>query len=256
VGNIFFSTQAGSNVQRKIINEECKKLSFENIFFRQIPVNPSVLGSIAINSLPYIEQLFINAPEKVNQIEFELQLFILRKNIEYRLRENAGFFICSLSSSTIVYKALCLPQILKEFYLDLTDPLFKTSICVFHQRFSTNTQPSWHLAQPFRYLAHNGEINTVSSNRLWAKERSVKLLPVHIQEKLASFDNLVNSFGSDSFSLDNMLEILLILGVDYKQALRTLIPPYHNQNNKLSRMLQNGMKLWKLALNHGMVPPE
>lgn len=233
VGNIFFSHELGLANQRKIIEEECERLGFTDIFFRKVPINVSVLGRIAKNSLPHIEQLFINNTNlEVN--EFELLLFVLRKNIEYRLNDHNDFFICSLSAKTISYKALCLPRILKEFYLDLADPLFKTSICVFHQRFSTNTQPSWKLAQPFRYVAHNGEINTVSANRNWAKSRALNLLPAAVKEKLLSTMNMVSESGSDSFSLDNMLELLVISGVDYKQALRALIPPFSKNNNKLT----------------------
>lgn len=239
VGNIFFSHDWGMVKQRNLIEEECYKLGFEQIFFRKVPVNVSVLGRIAKNSLPHIEQLFINCPETMSVNDFELYLYVLRKNIEARMLAKEDFFICSLSSKTIVYKALCLPRILKEFYLDLADPLFKTSVCVFHQRFSTNTQPSWRLAQPFRYLAHNGEINTVSANRQWAKTRGIKLLPQELQDKLAHVNSLVSESGSDSFSLDNMMEMLLIAGVDYKQALRVLIPPFAKNNNKLSDELSD-----------------
>lgn len=234
VGNLFFSNELSLSVQRKIISEECQRLGFSEIFFRKVPINVSVLGRIAKNSLPHIEQIFINAPAEMDASEFELLLFILRKNIEHRLVDSHDFFVCSLSSKTIIYKALCLPRILKEFYLDLADPMFKTSICVFHQRFSTNTQPSWRLAQPFRYLAHNGEINTVSANRSWAKSRAVKLLPENVREKLLSTIGMVSESGSDSFSLDNMMELLLIAGIDYKQALRVLIPPFAKSNNKLN----------------------
>ena len=238
-GNIFFSLEQISIAEQKtIITEECNKIGLNDIHFRRVPINVSVLGRIAKNSLPLIEQLFINSPEDLSEQEFELRLFALRKNIEYRFKDNQDFFICSLSSQTIIYKALCLPRILKEFYLDLADPLVKTSICVFHQRFSTNTQPSWRLAQPFRYVAHNGEINTVSANRLWAKSRGLSLLPQNIQDKINHLATMVSESGSDSFSLDNMMEMLLMAGADFKQALRALIPPYWEGNNKLSAELQ------------------
>lgn len=247
-GNIFFSHDIGLSEQRKIITEECERLGYKEIFFRKVPINVSVLGRIAKNSLPHIEQLFINANH--NDDSFEVNLYIIRKNIEARLASNTDFFICSLSNKTISYKALCLPVILKEFYLDLANPLFRTSICVFHQRFSTNTQPSWRLAQPFRYLAHNGEINTVSANRQWAIARGVKLLPAEIQKKLEHIDSLVSTSGSDSFSLDNMMEILLIAGVDYKQALRVLIPPFSKDNNKISPELHE----WYQTVGIGYEP--
>ena len=250
-GNIFFALENISiGEQRRIIREECSSLGLEEIFFRLVPINVSVLGRIAKHSLPHIEQLFINAPENVTQPEFELLLYILRRNIEAKMAEHHDFFICSLSSQTIIYKALCLPRILKEFYLDLADPLFKTSICVFHQRFSTNTQPSWHLAQPFRYLAHNGEINTVSANRSWAKARGLALLPEQLQQKLKGVFNLVSEYGSDSFSLDNMLELLIMSGIDFKLALRILIPPYSKNNNKLSKDIEK----WYQTIGAGFEP--
>ena len=244
VGNIFFSLEKLSiSEQRNIIRDEATKLGFVDILFRGVPINVSVLGRIAKNSLPIIEQIFINCPASMAQEEFEIYLYALRKNIEQRMNESHDFFICSLSSRSMIYKALCLPRILKEFYLDLANPLFKTSICVFHQRFSTNTQPSWRLAQPFRYLAHNGEINTVSANRQWAKDHGIKLLPPKLQEKLAHISSLVSDSGSDSFSLDNMLEMLIMAGVSYKEALRTLIPPYWKNNNKLSENVQKWYEL-------------
>ena len=249
-GNIFFSHHIGLAKQRDIIEEECARLGITELFFRKVPINVSVLGRIAKKSLPHIEQLFINILPNTNLVEFELLLFILRKNIEARLIEKNDFFICSLSSKTIIYKALCLPRILKEFYLDLDDPLFKTSLCVFHQRFSTNTQPSWKLAQPFRYLAHNGEINTVSANRNWAKSRVLSLLPANIQEKLVSCSDIISTSGSDSFSLDNMLELLITAGIDYKQAIRILIPPFSKNNNKLSTELSK----WYQAIAVGYEP--
>lgn len=238
-GNIFFSLKDLSIAdQKSIIIEECDKVGFRDIHFRQVPINVSVLGRIAKNSLPLIEQLFINSSPELSTKDFELRLFALRKNIEHRFKDTADFFICSLSNKTITYKALCLPRILKEFYLDLADPLVKTSICVFHQRFSTNTQPSWSLAQPFRYLAHNGEINTVSANRLWAKARGSMLLPDEVKQNLNHLAIMVSESGSDSFSLDNMLEMLIIAGLDFKLALRILIPPYWEKNNKLSDSIQ------------------
>ncbi len=238
-GNIFFSREYISLAEQKsIIIEECKKIGFNDIHFRNIPINVSVLGRIAKSSLPIMEQLFINSPKELTANDFELRLFALRKNIEFKFKDNHNFFICSLSSKTIVYKALCLPRILKEFYLDLANPLVKTSICVFHQRFSTNTQPSWALSQPFRYIAHNGEINTISGNRLWAKARGLSLLPETVKQNINHLATMVTEFGSDSFSLDNMVEMLIISGLDFKQALRIIIPPYWKNNNKLIEEIQ------------------
>lgn len=251
VGNIFFSlAEISIAKQKEIIQEEAAKLGLNELFFRKVPINVSVLGRIAKNSLPHIEQLFVNSVPDCTSSEFELLLYVLRKNIEFRLRELTDFFICSLSNRTIVYKALCLPRILKEFYLDLANPEFKTALCVFHQRFSTNTKPSWRLAQPFRYVAHNGEINTVSANRSWAKSRGFNLLPEKIRTLIHEKALLVSESGSDSFSLDNMLEMLLISGIDFKQALRTLVPPYWHNNHKLEKSLQE----WYETVGIGFEP--
>ena len=133
-------------------------------------------------------------------------------------------YICSMSSKTIVYKGLMLPNAIKDFYLDLDNDNFKASTCVFHQRFSTNTSPRWHLAQPFRLLAHNGEINAIRGNRNWVKARSSKFLTPLIP-KIQKFKQLVNETGSDSSSLDNMIELLVKGGVDLFRAVRMVLPP-------------------------------
>ena len=129
-----------------------------------------------------------------------------------------------MSSKTIVYKGLMLPNAIKEFYIDLNEENFKASTCVFHQRFSTNTSPRWHLAQPFRLLAHNGEINAIRGNRNWVKARSSKFLTPFIP-KIQKFKQLVNETGSDSSSLDNMIELLVKGGVDIFRAIRMVLPP-------------------------------
>src|SRR5207248_11210543 len=141
--------------------------------WRKVPTNPSILGPRSRDSLPAVRQCFIvpggsssslGSASVDSSAEFELELFRLRQALE--ADSNSGYY-CSLSSRTIVYKGLLTPQQLAPFYLDLNDPEFTSAFVVFHQRYSTNTQPSWSLAQPFRFVAHNGEINTISSNRRW-----------------------------------------------------------------------------------------
>jgi len=147
-----------------------------------------------------------------------------RKFIEEIYLDDEVLYICSMSSKTIVYKGLMLPNAIKEFYIDLNEENFKASTCVFHQRFSTNTSPRWHLAQPFRLLAHNGEINAIRGNRNWVKARSSKFLTPFIP-KIQKFKQLVNETGSDSSSLDNMIELLVKGGVDIFRAIRMVLPP-------------------------------
>ena len=204
-----------------ILNKEGLKL----IFCRNVPVNRDILGEIAIDCAPNIYQLFIKPDEKdFNKEKFDTSLLQARKFIEEIHMNDEVLYICSMSSKTIVYKGLMLPNAIKDFYLDLGNDNFKASTCVFHQRFSTNTSPRWHLAQPFRLLAHNGEINAIRGNRNWVKARSSKFLTPLIP-KIQKFKQLVNETGSDSSSLDNMIELLVKGGVDLFRAVRMVLPP-------------------------------
>ncbi|VEC02999.1 glutamate synthase [NADPH] large subunit [Klebsiella pneumoniae] len=133
--------------------------------------------------------------------------------LEKRLQEDKDFYVCSLSNLVNIYKGLCMPADLPRFYLDLADLRLESAICLFHQRFSTNTVPRWPLAQPFRYLAHNGEINTITGNRQWARARTYKFQTPLIPD-LHDAAPFVNETGSDSSSMDNMLELLLAGGMD------------------------------------------
>jgi glutamate synthase (NADPH/NADH) large chain len=190
-----------------------------------VPVDEKILGDIAKSCLPEIFQLFIKPTEKdFNQEVFETGLIQARKYIEEIYMDDEKLYICSMSSKTVVYKGLMLPNAIKEFYLDLNQENFRASTCVFHQRFSTNTSPRWHLAQPFRLLAHNGEINAIRGNRNWVKARSSKFKTPLIP-KIQKFKKLVSETGSDSSSLDNMIELLVKGGVDIFRAIRMVLPP-------------------------------
>ncbi|WGK61293.1 glutamate synthase large subunit [Halopseudomonas sp. SMJS2] len=191
--------------------------------WRQVPVQPDVLGPLALSSQPHIEQLFISG-EGLDEQQFAIKLFYVRRRVEIALQDDPDFYICSLSPKVISYKGLMMPADLDKFFPELGDPRMETAISVFHQRFSTNTLPRWPLAQPFRLLAHNGEINTITANRNWAHARRNKftndLLP-----DLDSLAPLVNVTGSDSSSMDNMLELLLAGGMDLFRAVRMVVPP-------------------------------
>ena len=225
VGMIFFSQdQAQDELGRTTIETELKKQNLKVIGWREVPVNEDCLGPIAKEQLPQIRQIFIGAEDDLNDEQFTAQLYMARRYINMIMDHDPDFYICSLSSRVITYKGLMMPVDLPAFYTDLGDPRFETAICVFHQRFSTNTMPRWPLAQPFRMLAHNGEINTITGNRNWAEARRHKfqspLLPT-----LDDITPLVNRTGSDSSSLDNMLEVLVTGGIDLFRAIRLLIPP-------------------------------
>ncbi len=202
---------------------ENQQLDF--LTFRRVPINSKMLGKIAQSSLPNISQLFISANHKeVNNQEFEASLYEARKIIEEIYVNEEELYISSMSSHTIIYKGLMLPRAIDRFYLDLASPSFEAKICLFHQRFSTNTLPKWHLAQPFRLLAHNGEINAIRGNRNWVKARQSKFR-TPLLSKIRDFKLLVNESGSDSSALDNMIELLIKGGADPFRALRMVLPP-------------------------------
>ena len=192
-----------------------------------MPTDDSCLGEIALRSLPVFEHVFVASESSLEDAQFNARLFLGKRCIENRLATDEAFYIASLSTGVLSYKGLMMPVDLPIFYKDLADPRLETAICVFHQRFSTNTMPQWPLAQPFRMLAHNGEINTITGNRNWSVARTPKcespLLP-DLTEALP----LVNRTGSDSSSLDNMLEFLLVGGMPLHRAIRMLVPPAWN----------------------------
>ena len=194
-----------------------------DIAWRKLPTDPSCLGPIALKSVPDIYHLFVNATGLTDQ-QFNARLFIARRQAEKRLEQDESFYIASLSSQVLSYKGLMMPVDLPRFYPDLADPRLETAVCVFHQRFSTNTMPRWPLAQPFRMLAHNGEINTITANRNWSVARTNKF-QTDFLPNLDDITPLVNRTGSDSSSLDNMLEVLLVGGMELHRAVRMLVPP-------------------------------
>jgi glutamate synthase (NADPH/NADH) large chain len=169
--------------------------------------------------------VFVNAGGDIDEATFNRKLYLARRRAEKALEaDDPMFYVPSLSASTIVYKGMVMPQFLAQFYPDLKDPRMEASVVVFHQRFSTNTLPQWRLAHPFRYLAHNGEINTVQGNRSWAVARG-PLFRSPLLPELGDILPVVSLTGSDSQSLDNMLELLLVGGLDPMHAMRMLIPP-------------------------------
>jgi len=192
--------------------------------WRTVPVHPDACGLEALKSLPLIEQLFVNSPAEWDQAALNRRLFMARRLTEKACAGDPAFYVPSLSASTFVYKGMVMPQHLAEFYPDLDDSRLESSVAVFHQRFSTNTLPQWRLAHPYRYLAHNGEINTIQGNRNWATARG-PLLRSPLLPELQEVLPLVSPTGSDSQSLDNMLEVLLMGGLDPLHAVRLLMPP-------------------------------
>src|SRR5258706_4770146 len=207
------------------IRASVAKFDLSFVGWREVPTDSSILGPRSRESLPAVRQCFIGS-SCLESSDFELQLFRLRQELE--TLSDSGYY-CSLSSRTIVYKGLLTPEQLAPFYLDIIDPEFASAFVVFHQRYSTNTQPSWSLAQPFRFVAHNGEINTISSNRRWFQARGATLC-----RELGLPDNsrLLQPGMSDSASFDNALEALVRSGSSLAEsALRLLRPAWeHDQH--------------------------
>jgi len=196
---------------------------FDSDLGEHVPTDSSVCGEIALATLPAIEQVFIDA-SGLSGDELSSRLFVARRKAEIANEGDEEYYIFSLSGRVIAYKGLVMPVDLPRFYGDLSDERLETAICVFHQRFSTNTMPRWPLAQPFRLLAHNGEINTIDGNRNWADARTARFETDRLPN-IKDIAPLVNRSGSDSSSLDNMLDVLLAGGVDMARALRMLVPP-------------------------------
>jgi glutamate synthase domain-containing protein 2/glutamate synthase domain-containing protein 1/glutamate synthase domain-containing protein 3 len=193
---------------------------------RHVPVNNGVLGDIAKETCPLIIQFFFTDNEEKN--DFESRLYLIRKSVEQKIqKKNGESFFCSFSSKTIVYKGMMKPNNLARFYSDLNQPEFKVKVSVFHERFSTNTTSTWSMAQPFRMLGHNGEINTIKGNRLWMQTREETIRSDYWKENLELLKPFVSQTGSDSFSLDNILEFLIMSGRGLFNSIMMLIPePY------------------------------
>ena len=184
--------------------------------WRDVPVRPEVLGEIALASMPVIRQALITTPQAIrwSENEVEHRLFLARKAFE---RQSTNSYVCSLSTRTIVYKALCAGRLLTEFYPDLQSQEFVTPFAIFHQRYATNVLPSWHRAQPLRMLAHNGEINTIWGNRAHMETRRATLPP--------ECEPILSESASDSMSLDEVAELLVNHDRNMAEAIRMLLPP-------------------------------
>jgi glutamate synthase (NADPH/NADH) large chain len=216
---------AKADAARRVLAAQIERENLSVAGFRSLRVDPRACGEEALRTLPHIEQLFVNAGFDIDEATFNRRLYMARRRTEKLLEaSDPMFYIPSLSASTIVYKGMVMPQHLAEFYPDLQDPRLEASVVVFHQRFSTNTLPQWRLAHPYRYLAHNGEINTVQGNRSWAVARG-PLFRSPLLPDLGDVLPVVSLTGSDSQSLDNMLELLLMGGLDPMHAMRMLVPP-------------------------------
>src|ERR1700722_17156458 len=226
VGMVFL--QPGQEIHAEdALRAAASKYNLSVLGWRAVPTDSSILGPRSRDSLPVVRQCFVAPcvnpascePSRLESSDFELQLFRLRHELE--AVSDAGYY-CSFSQRTIVYKGLLTPEQLAPFYSDLSNPQFASSFAIFHQRYSTNTQPSWSLAQPFRFVAHNGEINTISSNRRWFQARAATL---RRDLGISNDSPLLQPGMSDSASFDNALEALVRRGSRLARSALRPVPP-------------------------------
>ncbi len=230
VGMIFLPrTDLGAQEAcRTIVESEIIDAGYTIYGWRQVPVDVSVIGDKAQRTRPEIEQIMIAGPlpEEQSIDEFEKQLYLVRRRIEKKViaAQIADFYICSLSARSIIYKGLFLAESLADFYPDLANKLFESRVAIFHQRYSTNTFPQWWLAQPFRTLAHNGEINTIRGNKNWMKSHEIKMASLAFGEHSEDIKPVIPAGASDTAALDAVFETLCRAGRDAPTAKLILVP--------------------------------
>ena len=217
----------------RIFLEEVEREGLSLMHLRTVPTNSEILGEAALSTEPDVKQVFITGGEPD---ELERKLYIIRKKIEKRV-SNKDFYICSLSSKSIVYKGMLSSTQLRDYYPDLTQPYFTSGLAIVHSRFSTNTFPTWGLAQPFRLLAHNGEINTIRGNRAWMEARESVLSTDKLGD-IKAIRPIIQPNMSDSASLDNVLEFLVMSGLSLPHAMAMLVPESFNDKNPISEDLK------------------
>jgi glutamate synthase (NADPH/NADH) large chain len=221
----------------KSVEESIKKEGQSLIGWRDVPVDDSVLGETVKNNAPIIRQFFIQKGKNTKtEKEFQRKLYVIRKQSLFLLQEELqddcdDFYIVSLSTRTIIFKGMVLAPNLSKFYIDFQNKNFKTAIALFHQRFSTNTFPSWRLAQPFRYLCHNGEINTVKGNTNWMNSRRYSMYSELLGDDLKKLWPVIEKSPSDSATFDNALELLVMGGYSLPHAMMLMIPEAWKDNS-------------------------
>ena len=219
-----------------VMIEEIERESLTLMHLRAVPTNPEVLGAAAREVEPDIKQIFVTGISDEDVPVFERILYKVRKRIENRI-DNEDFYICSLSNKNIIYKGMLTSGQLRRYFPDLSNDYFTSGLALVHSRFSTNTFPKWKLAQPFRLLAHNGEINTIRGNRGWMKARE-SVLNSEALGDIKDLRPIVQDGMSDSASLDNVFEFLMLSGLSLPQAMAILVPESFNDKNPISEDLK------------------
>ncbi|MBQ9301838.1 glutamate synthase large subunit [Butyrivibrio sp.] len=234
IGMFFFPQDSMKRMfAKRMLEVIAQKENLRVIGWREVPVHHEILGEVAINCMPHIEQCFIERPSDVEAgIPFDRKLYCLRREYE---KSSEDTYICSFSSRTIVYKGMFLVGQLRNFYEDLLSPEYVTAIAMVHSRFSTNTTPSWQRAHPYRMIAHNGEINTIrgNSDRMLAREETMS--SDMFGEELGKVYPVIASSGSDSAMLDNTLEFLYMNGMDLPLAMMLTIPEPWKHNDFMAQ---------------------
>ncbi|MBM6816123.1 glutamate synthase large subunit [Olsenella uli] len=231
---------AGVTAARQVFERGCAECGVPLMFWREVPVDPHDLGSTARACMPTIYQAFLRRPEDVARgLDFERRLYVCRRTIERAADATpalAGkiFYVCSMSSRTIVYKGMLVATQMRRFYLDLNDAAVETALALVHSRYSTNTTPSWERAHPNRYLIHNGEINTLRGNVSWIRAREPSLYSPVLGADLERVLPIINREGSDSAILDNVLEFLVMNGRPLDRAVSLMMPEPWDKNPALS----------------------
>ncbi|MCQ2217344.1 MAG: glutamate synthase large subunit [Paludibacteraceae bacterium] len=220
----------------RVMLEEIEKENLSLMHLRNVPTNPTCLGEGALATEPSIKQLFITGISDEELPEFERKLYKIRKRIENRV-SHPDFYIVSLSSKTIIYKGMLSSMQVREYFTDLSNDYLTSGLALVHSRFSTNTFPTWSLAQPFRFLCHNGEINTVRGNRNWMKARESVLSSATLGE-VKEISPIVQPNMSDSASLDNVFEFFVMSGMSLPHAMAVLVPESFNDKNPISEDLK------------------
>ena len=227
----------GRETEARAAVEKCaREAGLHCLGWRSVPTQPSILGPRAASTLPLIRQCFFSPSNPTS--DFERALFLLRKRIE--AENSRDIYFCSLSSRTVVYKGLLAPLQLREFYPDIDCPDFRATFAVFHQRYSTNTRPTWMLAQPFRFVAHNGEINTIGANRRWMRAREQRIRDDFAVE---NWFHALEEGVSDSASFDNALEVLLRRGYSVAAAMLRLVPPAWESQKHVDPALRSFLQI-------------
>ena len=226
-------------LQQEILSvmiEEIEREGLQLMHLRTVPTNPEVLGAAAREVEPAIKQVFVTGVSDDKVPVFERTLYKIRKKIENRI-DNEDFYICSLSNKNIIYKGMLTSGQLRRYFPDLSNDYLTSGLALVHSRFSTNTFPKWKLAQPFRLLAHNGEINTIRGNRGWMKARE-SVLNSEALGDIKPLRPIVQEGMSDSASLDNVFEFLMLSGLSLPQAMAILVPESFNDKNPISEDLK------------------